>query len=109
MRNNLKRIRNAKGLKQEQVADDLGLSLSTYRSWEQGQRGINGKKLTILAEYFGVSTDTILGSEFAELSQSQILTLDETQLIEDYRTLNNDGKRIASEVLAALVQSDRYL
>lgn len=109
MRNNLKRIRNEKGLKQEQVADDLGLSLSTYRSWEQGQRGINGKKLAILAEYYGVSTDTILGSEFAELSQSQVLTLDETQLIEDYRVLNNDGKRIASEVLAALVQSDRYL
>lgn len=57
----LKEVREAAGLKQEEVAAALGVKLGTYRSWEQGRRGINGEKLSILADYFGVTADEILG------------------------------------------------
>ena len=32
----LKKMRESTGLTQQQVADDLGLEVATYRTWEQG-------------------------------------------------------------------------
>lgn len=32
----LKKMRESAGLTQQQVADDLGLKVATYRTWEQG-------------------------------------------------------------------------
>lgn len=60
MKTNLKRIRESQGKLQEDVAKDLGISLSAYRSWEQGTRDLNGAKLCKLADYFDVSVDTII-------------------------------------------------
>ena len=108
MKNNLKRIRESKGLEQADVARDLDISLSTYRSWEQGSRGLNGEKLIMFAQYFGVTTDSILGTEFSELVEEMENTPEETQLLEAFWSLNEEGKRIALSVLSALVKSGDY-
>ena len=57
----LKEVREAAGLTQEEVAYALGVKIGTYRSWEQGRRSLNGQKLSMLADYFGVSADEIIG------------------------------------------------
>lgn len=94
MKYNLKQIRELSGKTQSEVAGDLGLSLSTYRSWEQGKRNLNGKKISQLADYFGVSTDTIIGTEFAQLPTSfnEQLTKDEAYLLNLYRQMSDDDK-----------------
>lgn len=101
MRTNLKQIRELSGKTQETVANELGISLSTYRSWEQGQRDLNGKKLDMLADYFHVSTDTILGTKHGqpieELTKearrnTMSLSPDEMQLISLYRQMNDEDK-----------------
>ena len=102
MKNNLKQIRELKGLEQADVAGDLGLSLSTYRSWEQGARGLNGEKLVMFARYFGVSTDTILGTEFSKLHQEKALTPDESRLIAAYRTLDNQQQQTVLSMVEGL-------
>ena len=91
MKYNLKQIRESARKKQSEVASDLGISLSTYRSWEQGKRNLNGKKLSMLADYFGVSTDTIIGTEFAQPLKTQ-LTSDEAYLIGLFRQMSDDDK-----------------
>lgn len=108
MKNNLKRIRENRGLEQSEVAEDLGVSLSTYRSWEQGSRGLNGEKLIMFAKYFGVTTDTILGTEFSDLVEENENTPDEEQLLATYRGLNHEGKSLARAVLSALAKSGEY-
>lgn len=108
MKNNLKRIRENKGLEQAEVAEGLGISLSTYRSWEQGSRGLNGEKLIMFAKYFGVTTDTILGTEFSDLVEEVENTPDEEELLAAYRGLNREGKSIALAVIAALDKSGNY-
>lgn len=100
MQTNLKHIRELSGKTQERVASDLGISLSTYRSWEQGKRGLNGKKLDKLADYFQVSTDTILGTAHAQPleeiaskdKQPMLLNADEARLITLYRQMSDDDK-----------------
>ena len=88
MKNNLKQIREMRNLEQADVARDLDISLSTYRSWEQGARGLKGDKLIRFAEYFGVSTDAILGTQYSELNHSVALTTDEERLVAAYRQLD---------------------
>lgn len=101
MRTNLKQIRELSGKTQEAVANELGISLSTYRSWEQGQRDLNGKKLDMLADYFHVSTDTILGTKHGqpidELTtearrNTMSLSPDEMQLVSLYRQMSDEDK-----------------
>ena len=107
MKTRVKQVRESKGLSQEQVAADLGVKLSTYRSWEQGSRGFNGEKITMLADYFKVSADTLLGTQFAEPLSEQV-SLDETDLLDSYRQLNDRGKSIARDVVDALAECGKY-
>lgn len=64
--NNIKALRVASRKTQAQVAHDLGVKLDRYRSWEQGKRNPTGAMGIKIAEYFGVTTDTVFGSQFAE-------------------------------------------
>lgn len=60
--NNLKIIRSNSGKTQKQVAEELGISLSAYRTYEQGTRRLTDELLLQLSTYFSVSVDSILGS-----------------------------------------------
>ena len=101
MKTNLKRIRESQGKLQEDVAKDLGISLSAYRNWEQGTRDLNGAKLCKLADYFDVSVDTIIGTEPS-------LTEAEEALLAAFRSLNEQGKGRLLEYADDLMQSRKY-
>ena len=66
MKTNLKIVRKYAGLTQSQVANATGIPLGTLRRWEQGVNEPDMESVVKLAELYGVSTDTILGSRFAE-------------------------------------------
>lgn len=106
---NLKRVREKSGKTQEEVANDLGVSLSTYRSWEQNKRGLNGKKLTMLADYFAVTTDEIIGTRFAPEPEPEPET-DESleEIIAIYMALNDEGRRMLLELADSLARSGKY-
>lgn len=57
----LKLLRTEKGITQEQLAKDTGLSQSAITYWETGKRVPNAQVVIILARYFGVTTDYLLG------------------------------------------------
>lgn len=59
--NNLKKLRKDKGVSQQEVANAINVSRPTYAQYESEVRGMNTVVLTKLSEYFGVSTDEILG------------------------------------------------
>lgn len=68
---NLKKIREAKGLSQKQVALDLHLDPSRYSKYERGDRQLPPDMLIKLANYFNVTTDYILGLSKVPLSPEQ--------------------------------------
>lgn len=57
---NIRRIRVEKGLSQQNVADDLGLSLTGYAKIERGETSLTIERLTQLADYFEVSVFILL-------------------------------------------------
>ena len=57
----IKVLRKKKHVSQQKMADDLGVSQPTLACWETGTRRPDIETLPALADYFGVSTDTLLG------------------------------------------------
>lgn len=60
-------------LKQEQVADVLGVSRAAVSAIETGRRKVSGQELKLLAKLFGVSVDRLLGAELEEDETAQAL------------------------------------
>ena len=57
----LKELRKEKGITQLKLAMDLGLSQNTISRYETGEREADYKTLIMLADYFGVSVDYLIG------------------------------------------------
>lgn len=81
--NRLKELRKEKGLTQQALADDIGVTKRTYIYWEQGQRDIKSDKAQQLAEYFGVSVGYLLGySDFVSKDEF-IKSVEQTDFFDD--------------------------
>ena len=54
-------LRKEHGKKQTEMAQALGLSISAYCRYEYGAREPTASTIIRMAQYFGVSTDYLLG------------------------------------------------
>lgn len=59
----LRDLREDMDLSQRQVAAVLGINQRVYSNYETGKRDLPLRCLLILADYYGVTTDYILGRE----------------------------------------------
>ena len=59
----LKALREAKGLKQREMADIMEVQLRQYQRYEYGEISVPLNILNFFADYFGVTTDYLLGRE----------------------------------------------
>ncbi|MCL2461371.1 MAG: helix-turn-helix domain-containing protein [Defluviitaleaceae bacterium] len=57
----LKECRKSKGVTQKNVAEFLGINATSYQKYELSTREPNIETLGRLADYFGVTTDYLLG------------------------------------------------
>lgn len=63
---NLKRLRRENNLTQENLADFLGVTFQTVSNWERGSSYPDITMLPIIANYFKISIDELLGINKAE-------------------------------------------
>lgn len=59
----LKELRLKKGLKQQELAEILGIKRNTYSDWENGKTEPSYENLVKLADLFEVSLDWLFGRE----------------------------------------------
>lgn len=59
---NVKRLRTAKGLTQEELADFLGVSFQAVSKWERGLAYPDVETIPVIANYFGVTIDELMGN-----------------------------------------------
>ena len=67
----LKELRKSKGLTQKDMADLMGMTDRNYQRFEYGKVNVTAKTLIFLADYFGVTTDYLLGREGQEEAAPQ--------------------------------------
>ena len=59
----LKELRCERGLSLIELSKNLKISIATLSRWENGINDVNGEGLEALSEFFGVTTDYLLGLE----------------------------------------------
>ena len=61
--NTIRKLRIAKNLSQQIVADNLNIDRRTYAAWETGTQDIKSSFIPRLAEFFGVEIADLFNSE----------------------------------------------
>ena len=57
----IQELRKQRGLSQAALGEKLGVKQNTISQWESGARHLDDKTLSLLADVFGVSVDSLLG------------------------------------------------
>lgn len=99
-------LRKSRHMSQAEVAAYLGITRTAYNKYESGTiRPV--KRLTELADLYGVSTDYILGREEPLLVQNMLNISDEsTRQIQKYLELSDNGKDIVDITLDAVYKRE---
>ncbi len=58
-----KELRKDRKVSLIKLSSELNIAISTLSRWENGKTDITGENLILLAQYFKVSTDYLLGLE----------------------------------------------
>jgi len=69
---NIKKLRQSKGLTQEELADQLGVSFQSVSRWENALSYPDIELIPEIAGYFEVSTDALMGVEKATVEQNLV-------------------------------------
>ena len=90
----IKQLRKARSLKQDDLMEVLNLSRPAISNIETGRRNINLHQIKSLADFFGVSIET-LGIQTDELDINDLLT--RAKLIFDNEEVSLEDKRELAE------------
>ena len=73
-RNKLNQLREEKGKTAQEVADAVGITRISIQNYEKGKRNPDINTLNRLADYFGVTTDYLLGRSLYRTEEDAILS-----------------------------------
>ena len=66
LKENLIMLRNMHGLSQEEISEKIGISRQAYAKWESGATVPDVEKCKALADFYGVTVDSLLKTETDE-------------------------------------------
>lgn len=69
---NIKYLRKQKGLTQDSFANEIGVTRSVIGAYEEGRAEPKIKTMQVMADYFGISMDQLIGVDLAEAAASHI-------------------------------------
>ena len=116
----IKLRRSELNLTLEDIGNAVGVGKSTVKKWENGFiSNMKRDKIALLADILQVSPLTFITGEITPVSDNNdkkrkdstnISKLDnqEQQLLESFRTLNNDGKEKAVNYVSDLAEIPKY-
>jgi transcriptional regulator with XRE-family HTH domain len=87
---NIKRLRKNKGLKQQEIADILGVKRNTYSDWENGKTEPKLGNVVKLAHVFGTTTDELLGQTV--YSKAILVRFLDDYDVSDIKNWNKEGR-----------------
>ena len=95
----LKTARNSKGLKQQDVADQLGIKANTISNWEKGRTEPDIDTFVKLCKIYQIDCPSLLSDVYAFDRISNDISLQEYDFIKKYRVLDKHGKEMVDLVL----------
>lgn len=103
----LKDLRTQKGLKQSDLAEIMGITQQAYQRYEYGTSEPNADGFAFLADFYGVTTDYLLGREpapnpFADLGLDEA---GEQEMLRQYMSFEPEVRAMLMDVLIKLADS----
>lgn len=96
---NIVKLRERRGLNQKELAEGLNMNRSVLNRIENGTRPVRDDELKIIADYFNVSADYLLGRE---TSKAPALSDEQTIVLNGFDSLNLAGRKLLVGVLDSL-------
>lgn len=102
-------LRRKKGLNQTAVAEKIGVSVQAYQKYEYGTAEPTFDNLSKLADFFGVTTDYLLGREtepkpLEQLAKINGLDITEEVLLEEYMKLEPQKRKAIIDFMKRGIQ-----
>ena len=108
----LKRLRTKKGLTSEELCSKIGIKGGSYRNYERNDRKPDYDTLVKLADFYGVTTDYLLGRPDAIEPADPIASLPtvdemEKDLFREWLDLDEASRKAFLDVLRKIVADDQ--
>lgn len=98
----LRMLRKSKGYtNMKDFCDAAGISIGTYQNYETGKRVPTADMLIKLSDFYGVSTDYLLGRCTNMMTPSE----KQQKIAEEYAKLDDAEQKILYDMVEALVKS----
>ena len=104
---NLSRYLELTSLTQKEVADAIGVSAQTFNTWIKGIAIPRMGKIQALADYFNINKSDLIDPADTSIDPDP-LTKEETQLIDKYRSLNDEGQEKLLDYADDLSSMNKY-
>ena len=108
LHNNIKAIREDKGLKQIEVATHINVDKSAYSKIEKGQRNITVDELQKMAQLFNVTTDHIISYDGTIPKE---ITIEDKSIIEQMnlmQQLDEDDKSTIFKLVNKMLTNKKF-
>ena len=107
LKDKLKELRTNRKLTKKEVAEATGLTERQYIAYEYGERDVSTDTLIALADFYGVTTDYLLGREpapnpFADLGLS---AASEQEMLAQYMSFPEEVRAILMDAIVKLAES----
>ena len=105
---NLKRLREDRGIKQNEIADLIGMHRSNYSKFESGQREISIAAIDKIANYFNMTIDELvhLGNAIPkEVSLEDKTAVEQVKLIQE---LDQEEKNMVFKMVETFLTKKKF-
>lgn len=100
---NIKNLRKAKGLSQDELATKLNVVRQTISKWEKGLSVPDSEMLVTIAEALGTTVNTLLGETIEpDISSELKIIANKLEVINEHMVKQNESRRKAWRVVFAL-------
>lgn len=106
--NRLIQLRAEKKVSQSELSKLLNVTQQAYSRYERGERELGYEALKTLSDFFDVSIDYLLGYSdyyYPDKLNAEEYSVEEIQLIKDYRELSPQLKTMIKETIKTFNQS----
>jgi transcriptional regulator with XRE-family HTH domain len=106
--NNIKKLREDKGLRQKEVANALDIGYSNYNKIENGNREVSVKELQRLAEFYNITLDQVINLDGGLPKE---VVIEDKQAQEQLRLiseLDTDDRAIIFKMIDKMLTSKKF-
>jgi len=107
---NLRTIREQRGLQQKQVALEIGIGTTNYNRVENGQREASIDVLDKLANYYGITIDEIVHFDNKKLPPKEV-TIQDKAIVEQVNLisqLDEKEKNVVYTIVESFISKKRF-